>query len=81
MRCSDRAPSDVACCVSEGLSSSAGELVRTCTLSLRSGSKLMLFGNGGSAADAQHVATELTNRYYVDRPAIAATRCRRIHPH
>ncbi len=50
------------------------ELVRTCTLSLRSGSKLMFFGNGGSAADAQHVATELTNRYYVDRPAIAATR-------
>ncbi len=48
------------------------ELVRTCTSSLRSGSKLMFFGNGGSAADAQHLATELTIRYNVERPAIAA---------
>jgi D-sedoheptulose 7-phosphate isomerase len=32
----------------------------------------MLFGNGGSAADAQHLATELTIRYKADRSAIAA---------
>jgi D-sedoheptulose 7-phosphate isomerase len=40
--------------------------------SLRRGGKLLLFGNGGSAADAQHIAAELTIRYKSDRPAIAA---------
>ena len=39
---------------------------------LRGGHKLLLFGNGGSAADAQHWATELTVRYRAKRPAIAA---------
>jgi D-sedoheptulose 7-phosphate isomerase len=47
-------------------------LVHACTSSLRAGGKLMFFGNGGSAADAQHLATELTIRYKADRPAIAA---------
>ena len=40
--------------------------------STRLGGKLLLFGNGGSAADAQHIATELVVRYKADRPAIAA---------
>jgi D-sedoheptulose 7-phosphate isomerase len=40
--------------------------------SLRGGGKLLLFGNGGSAADAQHIAAELVIRYKSDRPAIAA---------
>src|SRR6202011_6395963 len=40
--------------------------------SVRSGGKLLLFGNGGSAADAQHIAAELVIRYKSDRPAIAA---------
>ncbi len=48
------------------------ELVRACTTSIRAGGKLMFFGNGGSAADAQHLATELTVRYKADRAAIAA---------
>jgi D-sedoheptulose 7-phosphate isomerase len=39
---------------------------------LRRGGKLLLFGNGGSAADAQHLAGELVVRYRQDRPAIAA---------
>jgi D-sedoheptulose 7-phosphate isomerase len=39
---------------------------------LRRGGKLMLFGNGGSAADAQHIAAELIIRYKADRPAISA---------
>ncbi|HLF70846.1 MAG TPA: SIS domain-containing protein [Dehalococcoidia bacterium] len=39
---------------------------------IRGGGKIMLFGNGGSAADAQHIATELTIRYAHNRPAIAA---------
>jgi D-sedoheptulose 7-phosphate isomerase len=36
------------------------------------GGKLLIFGNGGSAADAQHIAAELIIRYKADRPAIAA---------
>ena len=47
-------------------------LVGACVLSLRAGGKLLFFGNGGSAADAQHIATELTVRYTGDRDAIAA---------
>jgi D-sedoheptulose 7-phosphate isomerase len=39
---------------------------------VRRGGKLLLFGNGGSAADAQHIAAELVVRYKTDRPAIAA---------
>ena len=35
--------------------------------SIRSGGKLVLMGNGGSAADAQHLAAEFTGRYLVDR--------------
>jgi len=40
--------------------------------SLRSGGKLLLFGNGGSAADAQHVAAELVSRFARERRAFAA---------
>ena len=39
---------------------------------VRSGGKLLFFGNGGSASDAQHLAAELVIRYHSDRPAIAA---------
>jgi len=39
---------------------------------LASGGKVMLFGNGGSAADAQHVAAELVGRYQRDRGALSA---------
>jgi D-sedoheptulose 7-phosphate isomerase len=39
---------------------------------LRRGGKLMLFGNGGSAADAQHIAAELVIRYSRNRRSIAA---------
>lgn len=49
-----------------------GQAVQACTRALRAGGKVMFFGNGGSAADAQHLATELTIRYKSDRPAIAA---------
>lgn len=43
---------------------------------LKHGGKILLFGNGGSAADAQHIAAELTGRYKKERlglPAIALT--------
>ena len=39
---------------------------------LRSGGKLLIMGNGGSAADAQHIAAELVGRYKVERPGLAA---------
>jgi D-sedoheptulose 7-phosphate isomerase len=39
---------------------------------LRSGNKILAFGNGGSAADAQHFTSELVNRYVLDRPALPA---------
>jgi D-sedoheptulose 7-phosphate isomerase len=48
------------------------KLVGLCVSSIRGGGKIMLAGNGGSAADAQHIATELTVRYVQDRPPIAA---------
>ena len=38
----------------------------------RAGGKVLLFGNGGSAADAQHLAAEFVNRYKLDRPALPA---------
>lgn len=37
-----------------------------------SGSKILLFGNGGSAADAQHLAAEFVNRFQIERPPLAA---------
>ena len=47
-----------------------------CIDCLKNGGKILLFGNGGSAADAQHIAAELVGRYKVERkslPAIALT--------
>lgn len=38
---------------------------------LRDGKKILFFGNGGSAADAQHLAAELVVRYRINRPALA----------
>ncbi len=39
---------------------------------LRSGNKVLLIGNGGSAADAQHIASEIVGRYRKERPGYAA---------
>ena len=47
----------------------AAERIRS---SLAGGGKVLLFGNGGSAADAQHWAAELTGRYLRERPGLAA---------
>ena len=43
-----------------------------CVAALRSGNKILLAGNGGSAADAQHLAAELVGRFSFDRPGLAA---------
>jgi D-sedoheptulose 7-phosphate isomerase len=39
---------------------------------LKQGNKLLIFGNGGSAADAQHIAAEFVGRFAFDRPALPA---------
>jgi len=47
-----------------------------CVQSLQGGHKILIFGNGGSAADAQHIAAELVGRYKIERkglPVIALT--------
>jgi D-sedoheptulose 7-phosphate isomerase len=43
-----------------------------CVTALRNGNKILLAGNGGSAADAQHLAAELVGRLAFDRPGLAA---------
>jgi D-sedoheptulose 7-phosphate isomerase len=51
-------------------------IAQTIEGSLRAGGKLLIAGNGGSAADAQHLAAEFLSRYLVDRrplPAVALT--------
>lgn len=63
---------DVARRTEAALSDAFTSLVQACAKAIRGGGKLMFFGNGGSAADAQHLATELTIRYRTDRAAIAA---------
>jgi D-sedoheptulose 7-phosphate isomerase len=63
----------------EGLQAEAKTLVAIAdqlVQALRRGNKVLLFGNGGSAADAQHIACELAGRFSLDReplPAIALT--------
>ena len=56
----------------ETLRAPFAELVAACSRALLGGGKIMLFGNGGSAADAQHLAAELVVRYNANRRAIAA---------
>jgi len=49
-----------------------GRVSEACISALRGGNKLLLFGNGGSAADTQHIATEIVGRFAFDRPALPA---------
>jgi D-sedoheptulose 7-phosphate isomerase len=45
---------------------------QACIASLKQGGKVLLVGNGGSAADAQHIAGELVSRFAFDRPGLPA---------
>lgn len=47
-------------------------VVTACVKTLRGGGKILLAGNGGSAADAQHIAGELVSRFAFDRPGLPA---------
>ena len=60
--------------VLEGMVDQIAEAARMIVESLRNGGKVILFGNGGSAADAQHIAAEMVGRFRMERnplPAIA----------
>ena len=48
------------------------QLLKVSIKSIKDGGKIMFFGNGGSAGDSQHLATELSVRYKTDRSPIAA---------
>ncbi|UZW55078.1 D-sedoheptulose 7-phosphate isomerase [Sphingobium sp. JS3065] len=47
-------------------------VARQLAAALKSGGKFLIMGNGGSAADAQHIAAELVGRYKIERPGLAA---------
>ncbi len=58
------------------LSEKIDEAINLINSSLENGNKILIFGNGGSAADAQHMAAEFIGRYLIERlslPAIALT--------
>jgi D-sedoheptulose 7-phosphate isomerase len=50
----------------------AGKIADAIVAALRADKKLLIIGNGGSAADAQHIAAEIVGRYKKDRPGYAA---------
>jgi D-sedoheptulose 7-phosphate isomerase len=56
----------------EALCAATAEAAEAVTAALRAGRKLMICGNGGSAADAQHWAGELVSRFLYDRPGLPA---------
>ena len=59
----------------ELLKSKVGQILEIAEViieALKKGGKLIVFGNGGSAGDAQHIAAELVGRFKKDRPALAA---------
>jgi D-sedoheptulose 7-phosphate isomerase len=48
------------------------DVIKLLSHTFEAGNKLFFFGNGGSAADAQHLAAEFVNRYVMDRPPLPA---------
>jgi D-sedoheptulose 7-phosphate isomerase len=57
--------------VNENLNRSVA-VVEAVITALKAGNKILLFGNGGSAADAQHLAAEFVNRFVIERPPLPA---------
>ena len=47
-------------------------IIEVLTAALKAGNKILIFGNGGSAADAQHIAAEFVNRFMIERPPLPA---------
>ena len=54
----------------KGQSPRLAEIVRVCSETLKNGRKIIFCGNGGSAAQSQHLATELVGRFKMERPAM-----------
>jgi D-sedoheptulose 7-phosphate isomerase len=48
------------------------DIIKMTAQTFEEGNKIFFFGNGGSAADAQHLAAEFVNRYVIDRPPLPA---------
>lgn len=56
----------------DGVVVQVAQLAQTITTALRDGNKVLFFGNGGSAADATHLASEFVGRYLLDREPLNA---------
>lgn len=54
------------------LLSTLGDAAEACIVCIKQGGKILLAGNGGSAADAQHIAGEFVSRFAFDRPGLPA---------
>jgi len=61
-----------ALCASDDTINTIAAIAVSCVEALRSGNKILLAGNGGSAADAQHLAGEFVSKLAFDRPGLAA---------
>src|SRR5678809_1181280 len=57
---------------SQELLTTVNKVVEVITSSLKNGGRIYFCGNGGSAADAQHLAAEFSGRFYTDRKALPA---------
>ncbi|MFP1785997.1 D-sedoheptulose 7-phosphate isomerase [Lonsdalea quercina] len=56
----------------EGLLNTIAAVVNKGTSALQNGNKIIIAGNGGSAADSQHIAAEFVSRFFYDRPGLPA---------
>ena len=56
----------------EELLSTVEKVVEVITAAFKNGNRVYFCGNGGSAADAQHLAAEFSGRFYTDRKALPA---------
>ncbi|MBU2699018.1 D-sedoheptulose 7-phosphate isomerase [Sporomusaceae bacterium BoRhaA] len=60
----------------KGLTQEIATIAKTCSQALKAGKRIYLMGNGGSAADSQHIAAEFVGRFQIERqplPALAFT--------
>lgn len=58
--------------VDKQLASTIEQVAKVCIAALKNGKKLLFMGNGGSAADSQHLAGEMVSRFAFDRPGLPA---------
>ena len=58
--------------MAESMASEIATAATAIAEAFKAGRKLLLFGNGGSAADAQHIAAEFMNRFLIERPPLPA---------